>query len=511
MNYFNPNTTSYENLNLTDKLFASLNCEGILYCHWKSNVLSDWDTLKFKDTEYDLAVCPSSVSRFIEIIYSLGFKSITEPIHARSPSLAHYLSYDDRTSSFIHLHIYYQIQTGGELVKPYRLPVIEEIVKDCSEFRNIKVINPTTDLLLFILRKTLEHRSLLETLLLLRSRNEIQKEFSILLGDEPEKSLEGVLALSKSLFPFVPPGLVKSAANELFKGVGRFRLFCLAIKLDFSLRNFRTISLLSEFVLRQKRFLSRIMNRYIFRKKTKFNLWPQGRIIAIVGPDATGKSTIVKELSDWLSAYFNCPMVHCGKPPSNLITLFLNIAAKILKSIKITKNHLPTTVFMDASRGANLSISKILLMSVRALGSAYDRSILINKIFKLSSRGHLIICDRFPSRTSGNMDSSILNQNTLGKYYHYRLFRLLSSIEQYIYKKLPSPDLVFKLAVPLEIAKSRNSARNKEKHEREDWLDFRHAQSRTLDFPGTTILEIDTNKSPEETLNEIKKHLWSFI
>ena len=68
----------------------------------------------------------------------------------------------------------------------------------------------------------------------------------------------------------------------------------------------RSIEFLFNYVRGELRFTRR--NRYIF---------PGGFLIAFVGSEASGKSTLSKDAAMWLGQRFDVCHVHIGKPPKN--------------------------------------------------------------------------------------------------------------------------------------------------------------------------------------------------
>jgi hypothetical protein len=60
-----------------------------------------------------------------------------------------------------------------------------------------------------------------------------------------------------------------------------------------------------------------------------------GAVVALVGPEATGKSTLVSECATWLGRAFRVRTIHTGKPPTQNLTKPLAITTTLLR------DHLP--------------------------------------------------------------------------------------------------------------------------------------------------------------------------
>ena len=58
-----------------------------------------------------------------------------------------------------------------------------------------------------------------------------------------------------------------------------------------------------------------------FRRRRDLVLQRGGMIVALVGPKATGKSTIGHELATRLGLHLDVLRIHAGKPPATALTL----------------------------------------------------------------------------------------------------------------------------------------------------------------------------------------------
>lgn len=138
-------------------------------------------------------------------------------------------------------------------------------------------------------------------------------------------------------------------------------------------------------------------------------------------------------------------------------------------------------------------------------------SVLLHKVFKRASRGAVIVCDRYPSRRIGAMDSPQLD---IPEHNSKRLSikHCLAKLENSIYKRIPPPDIVIKLTVPVEIALERNVLRAKKgKIEDDDFVKVRHLQSHKQKYLTEHEHTINTNKHLSDTILEVKHILWASI
>ena len=143
-----------------------------------------------------------------------------------------------------------------------------------------------------------------------------------------------------------------------------------------------------------------IENIFKKEKKTKV-LFKNGFVCAIAGPDATGKSTMVKTLSDTLAENFKVEKYHLGKPKTSFLTLPFNLVSPIIKIIFSGKRNSQVVKKNDYGLQNNSG----LIQSISAVVLAYDRLKLSRNIFKKAKHGSIVICDRWPSKKIGAMDS----------------------------------------------------------------------------------------------------------
>jgi thymidylate kinase len=156
------------------------------------------------------------------------------------------------------------------------------------------------------------------------------------------------------------------------------------------------------------------------------------------------------------------------------------------------------------SEGKGLSS---LIYATRAVCLAWDRRALLWKARRASANGEIIVCDRYPTNTTGMMDSPRLLEDPTQKGFVASIYNWLTQIERKLYRQIPPPDIVLRLSVSLETAKKRNAAR--EIVDDEMYLLNRHRQAKEWHMPGTrSIQDIDTDLPLNETLLAVKQAIW---
>jgi len=223
-------------------------------------------------------------------------------------------------------------------------------------------------------------------------------------------------------------------------------------------------------------------------------------MIAFVGSEATGKSTILNEVEGWLGRRQRVRRVHAGKPPSTPLTFLPHVLLPALRAVFPEQRTLRVEERYEDSEGAT-GKTYPLLFGVRSVMLAYERRSLLLRAAR-SGTGTVVLSDRYPSEASGAPDGPQLAHLPIPSG-RFSVRRALAGMEGRLYRDIPAPDMVFHLSAPLEITLARNAARDKQ--EPEDYVRFRHALSSRLRFDGAPVFGIDTDRDLELVVREIEE------
>lgn len=223
-------------------------------------------------------------------------------------------------------------------------------------------------------------------------------------------------------------------------------------------------------------------------------------LIAFVGSEATGKSTILNEVERWLGRSQRVRRVHAGKPPSTPITFVPHVLLPAIRTLFPEQRTLRVEERYEDDDASTKKETYPLLFGVRSVMLAYERRALISRAVR-SGKGTVVLSDRYPSDTSGAPDGPQLAHLPMPSG-RLSVRRVLARMEGRLYRDIPSPDLVFFLSAPLDVTLARNAARDK--REPEDYVRFRHALSSRLRFDGAPVYPIDTDRDLELVVREIE-------
>jgi thymidylate kinase len=226
-----------------------------------------------------------------------------------------------------------------------------------------------------------------------------------------------------------------------------------------------------------------------------------GAMIAIVGGDGAGKSTVVGELTRWLGSALDVVPAHLGKPPRTV----LGTTVKVLISIGRRLHMLPRDRWGHYPKvephGASFPGLAWLLWQV---ATAHDRRRLYRNVESQIQDGLLVVADRFPLRELKLMDGSrtrwLLNVE-LG-----RLAKRLVRYEQSCYDEVRRPDVVVVLRLDPEIAVARKAGVDPA-----EFVRPRSAEVFTTDWSRSGVYVVDASNDIEQVLSSVKDAVWQAL
>lgn len=488
---------------LIQTLIDRFNQESVLYCHWKSKTLQG-------ESDVDFLISNQSIALATEILMQLGFKAATPKWRDSQPGVFHYYGYDDYQDEYVHLHLFTRVLSGESLMKDHLFPFEEMFFKETYSIDGLVVTSKEAEFVLFVLKSFIRYGSLLFSIREFRGKENTREEFlSIKAGSDIAKVMENLTTYC----PVVDEALFLECINAIENGAWYPRKWILAQKMRWRLRIYRKSGFFGRW-LGLAKFLGATYIKKLKRQKGSKILVNGGAIIAIVGADATGKSTMVEAISSWLRRNFVVDTVHAGKPPSTLQTYPFNFLLSMNRWFKRKGRSFRGMEDDPSSSGievhAKTEKQKSLLFAIRAVCLAWDRRTLLLKVRRASANGGIIVCDRYPTNTAGMMDSPRLVELPDEKGLTKSLYNWLARVERNIYRQIPPPDIVLRLRVSLENAKIRNSSR--EIVDDEIYLQSRHEQVKDWFVSGARhIRDIDTNHSLETTIAQVKQVVWSSL
>ena len=241
-------------------LFAALEERGIRYCHWKSNIRLDRTLVGLEDI--DILVHPSDADAFQRIINECGFKLAVSRFGSGHPGVFHALAWDPVNGRLLDLHAYHQLVSGDSFVKSFRFPVEEEMLARTTSLMAVRIPDPASELVLFLIRILLKHISAVEIYKVNSHADECREELAWLVQRSDLDDAAEVLA---SWFPTVGLALDKMI-DCIATGTLAMRV-AMGMRVAWALRHQRRIGHVAALCSR----LMRIAKHYAVRIRSRRN------------------------------------------------------------------------------------------------------------------------------------------------------------------------------------------------------------------------------------------------
>ena len=409
----------------------------------------------------DILVLEEYKEEFEDVMSEFNFFE-ADLIRKRIPNVTHYFSFT--RGKPLHVHVYYRMITGESSLKEFDLPLVDYVLKNATRdpVFGLHVVNDEASCYLFLLRHYLKSGSIMGRRGYKGKAVREKEDFGV--SDDLLKAVSFSSDPLKILSFLKPSDYLDGALPERSA----------SIRIRWHLRKFLRKSSWRFFFGRNFPVLLRILRIFRSRVKAKKRLFPEGKVIAISGAEATGKSTMVELLAKNFGQEFNVIKKHTGKPPLCL-TLVVNLSLKALKKM-IGSRSLNGSATTGAGGGVQKlgkrqSMIKRVLSVMLSLEVGVSRLMLTKDLIRKAGKGSLVVTDRWPSSERGKMDGPRIDPGG------GRLEDLSSKLEKWIYQKIPNANYCLLFSVPLALAIKRNQERIKEGKETQSQVISRHEKN----------------------------------
>ena len=463
-------------------LFTELNSSEVSFCNWKGH--STVGSHLNGGGDLDLFVSLRHKTKFEKIIEDKGFKRVIS-YQANHDFIEHFYGLDKITNKFVHVHVYFKIVTGEHISKNYILPLEHFILTDLDNSSLLPKPSVIAQHVIFLIRYYLKIGSFYGFLQYQREFKKYSDEWNYI-NDNCDYKIVEELDLSIECL---------NEMTGVYKAPNFLRKLFLSRNLKRKLRNYKVRSHFLYQVYVFNNFVRRLLNKWFFKKK---KLFIPGIVVAVCGLDGCGKSSLVSALNDNFEEHFSVKTLHVGRPKSNILTFSFNIFIYFYSLLKRKKSLNGETNVFEAPKKISI------IYAIRSVLLAYDRKIVTTNAHKLSKKGYLVICDRYPGLVVGKMDSPRISLDSNRSL----VYQLCYLIEQKLYKSIKQANLIFHLQVPLEIAIFRNNKRKKNGKETENELRDRFLINSDAVFLGDNYHFFNASKPFKAVLIEATDAIW---
>jgi thymidylate kinase len=477
----NTNMSEYVATQESSTLLQELLGNKVRFAHWKSN----GHLLKSLEgkTDLDLLVHPQDRHLYEESLTRLGYKKIISQAWSSYPLVEDWLGFDTVTGNLLHLHTHYAMVTGIQHVKHLYLPWVEQFFNHTTIDANTgwPIPEPALEAIILLVRIWAK----------MPPTERIKKQPTILgyLIDELVNLLsktdpEQVTLLCEQLNLTVPADLPQKLHRIQIE---RRPKDILDVSIYFYeqlkpyYRSSWSVSILKsnmhKFRIKSSRVYSRLSGPFKFGK----TLVNGGKVIAFVGSDGSGKSTLTRDILNWLTYKIDAHYFYFGKNPF----IFSYNKQIISRTDLLFKQD---------------KLSKLLK---KLLGNTYYPILINRKVEmlehakRMSRTGSVVICDRFPQ-----LDVKGMND---GPHLHADDWCANMEMKQFAKVRKNDADLVFRLLVSPEVACARKPEHNS------DMIHVKCENIGKISFGSAKVIDIDADKPYEQVLLQVKREVWKYL
>lgn len=483
-------------LPLVQRLLDAFEVEQVRYCHWKSNDALDRSATGLNDL--DLLVDCNDGAAFREIMGRLGFKEAFAAQHEAMPGVLDFFGYDESVQRLVHVHAHFQLVVGQDLTKNYRIPLEEAFLSNQVRRKDFFTPIPELDYILYVLRLTIKHS--VWDVQLLGFGELSQAERSELSWLEERIDPDVLERVCQRDIPWLDPALFQRCVRALEPGTGSLGRMRTAAALQRTLSPFgRRTALMDAWVKIRRRFTIGL-RRKLFGYRSGRKLANGGRIVAIVGGDGSGKTTVLDGVEHWLGGELHIERVHMGRPPWSVTTLVVRTLFKVGALLGLTRYVSTQHVLAEANEPGVRRFPGYALLA-RELCISRDRALHYRRVRQMAARGALVIADRFPVADLHALDGPVM-EKLVPEQGRTWLHRWLIRRDQRYYQSFQPPDLLLVLRVHPDVA----VARKKDEASDYVWRRSYDVWTWSANFENGTL--IDASAPVTEVLPQVQQAIW---
>ncbi|MCP4247047.1 MAG: hypothetical protein GY778_08350, partial [bacterium] len=223
-------------------------------------------------------------------------------------------------------------------------------------------------------------------------------------------------------------------------------------------------------------------------------------VIAVVGTQGAGKSTITTALTEWLAPKTDVLPIYFGSGdgPSSVIRWPMTVAKRLYLARRRGGSG-PTTERISRRPGGGVR-------GLWSLTLAVEKRSKLRRMVKGRSRGLIVICDRYPqAHQPGLNDGPLLSAWAQSG---SRLLRRLADWELSIYEEAGrlGPDVVVRLLLATDVAlEGRPGHDPAELEYRNEIVKRSYAAARRM------VIDVDAGQDLETLVRDLKHRLWQEI
>jgi thymidylate kinase len=488
-------------------LFPALDVAGARYVHWKSN--EHLQPALAAETDLDILFDRGQYRLVRRVLDECGFKPFLATARTGYPGIEDHFALDPATGRLVHCHAHFLLSAGARYLKGHRIPWEERFLATSREdpSTGVRIADPNLELLTLLIRAAmkLRTRDRLATIFGRQGfRGGTLREYEWLLERADQKE---TVALAHEL---LGPGAAR-VVEQLLDHPPR----------DSDIRRLRRAArpTVDEWRTRRGGFpaLQEVWSRELHAARTALNrrtlhrakpgrrVVPGGGIlIAFMGADGSGKSTVVEAVSDRLARKIDVLRLYMGSGDGP-VSLLRSPLKPLAKAVRRTRR--PGDGGGAGSASIRRDSTPILAGRILwALSLSREKRQRLEAAWRARNRGMIVVTDRYPqAQIPGFNDGPLLRARAESG---GRLLQHAATAEEraYLLAERQAPDLVVRLRVTPEVAIARKPDMTATEIARRDkaigsmsWGD------------ETRVVDVDASQPLDEVIRQVLLAIWEEI
>ena len=488
-------------LALLQTLLTSFRCHDIAYCYWKSG--RRLAAVLAGEADLDLLVAKHDQHRAGHILAECGFKLFPAVASRDHPAILSFLGYDEPSGRILHVHLHTRLVSGERSLRNYRLPWEAAIL--ASSVRHpasqLWMLDTASEAVLLAVRRCLElRRTDAITMLHWRATQEKFARDRAWLAARLDRA-----ALHRRAAAFLQDdtaGLLADAICGPRPWDGERRLRRLVERDLAEHRMYGAIEARLRSAVRMVQWMAGGLNRRFLHMPRPWGRRAPGGgcVIALIGVDGSGKSTVTSAVRSWLGGEVDVMPIYFGTGDGrpSLLLLPLKLAVPLFTRL-VGQKPRGSSHGMVSSQPPGRWYGVLLMVWSAVL--ALEKRSKLRAAHRGSARGMVVVADRYPQDEDlGYNDGPLLSRLA-------RAPRWLRRFEAGAYAlagTLP-PDLVIKLDAPAETLAQREPDMDR------SVIRQRVDAMRRLRLPGARVVRVDATQPLTEVLRAVKGEIWSML
>jgi hypothetical protein len=473
----------------------------ISYCYWKSS--RRLRHVVAGEADMDLLVARKDQHRAEMILSERGFKRFPTVASRDHPPIVSFLGYDEAGGRLIHLHLHFRLIIGERLLKNYCIPWEEALLARAIVHPTVRVriLDPATEGLLLMVRACLEMRR--SDPITLRDWQETKRKFALDRADLTTRIDRTTFCnRATELLPAdVSEMLVQAFYDE--RSLEHHRR--LRRRLQDHLAPYRTYNSLEarlRSIGRTIPWVAGSMNKRFFHFPRSWNRRVPGGgwLIAVVGIDGSGKTTIVAAIRAWLAPEVDVLPIYFGTGDGRPSLLLWPLKPLALLFTRIFKTRPKGASHGTISTRSPGRLYAVLLMAW-SIVVAMEKRIKVLAARRGANRGLIVLADRYPQNEILGFNDGPLLPRLIGVPHWLRRFEA----ETYALTHRLHPDLVIKLEVTPETAARREPTMHP------TVIRERIEAIPRLAFPGAKVVCVDAEQPLADVIGTVKREVWRLL